>query len=378
MIYLDNAATTYPKPPAVIRAMVRGFFHYGANPGRSGYPMAMATAEQVYSCRQALADFFDASCPEEVVFTQNCTHALNLAVKGCLSAGDHVIVSDLEHNSVLRPLHKLAQQGLIEYNVAPTSSDPDETVENYRRLLRGNTRLIVAAHGSNVTGRVQPIRRLGQLARLKGCLFLVDGAQSAGLLPISMKKDFIDFLCLPGHKGLYGPSGTGVLITPHGARMNTLMEGGTGSQSQERAQPSLMPDRLESGTVNTLGILGLGAGLGYVRDKGPGHLYERQLALAARLYEGLSEIKGIRLYSETPAYGRALPVVSFAAEGLPSEEAAARLAEEGIAVRAGLHCSYLAHHTLGTLKEGLVRASFGSYNRPEEVESFLACVRERF
>ena len=202
MIYLDNAATTYPKPPAVIRAM--------------------ATAEQVYSCRQALADFFDASCPEEVVFTQNCTHALNLAVKGCLSAGDHVIVSDLEHNSVLRPLHKLAQQGLIEYNVAPTSSDPDETVENYRRLLRGNTRLIVAAHGSNVTGRVQPIRRLGQLARLKGCLFLVDGAQSAGLLPISMKKDFIDFLCLPGHKGLYGPSGTGVLITPHGARMNTL------------------------------------------------------------------------------------------------------------------------------------------------------------
>lgn len=375
MIYFDNAATTFPKPKSVRDAVAEAMERYGANPGRSGHKMSMDTAVKVYEAREAVADFFGAENIGDVIFTSNCTHALNFAIKGTVKHGDHIIISDLEHNSVLRPIHALAEKGIASYSVAEVfEGDSDATVEAFRRLIKPNTRMIAVTHASNVWGVRLPIEKLGALAREYDLLFLVDAAQTAGVLPIDMQKLGIDFLCAAGHKSLYGPAGTGVLITPLGAVIDCCFEGGTGSMSSEFGQPTEMPERLESGTVNTSGIIGLGAGVRYVAEHGASNIYRDTMRVAAEIHGGLSKMPKVRLYTNGFKAGTHLPVVSFNIDGIPSEEVTARLSDMGFATRAGLHCAPLAHIKTGTLEIGAVRISVGSMNTRAQAQQLLAAV----
>ena len=355
MIYLDNAATTYPKPPSVRQAVAEAFLRYGANPGRGGHAMAMASAAQVYACREALAEFFGLEDPSSVIFTANCTAALNYVIKGMLGHGGHAVISSCEHNAVIRPLTALAERGVTFTEAAVYPCDQVRTVESFRRAIRPDTRLIVCTHASNVGGWRLPIREIGALAHRFGLPFAVDAAQSAGILPIHMAAENIDFLCMPGHKALYGPMGTGVLLCRGETRLETVLEGGTGSMSLSPEQPSELPDRLESGTVNVPGICGLHAGLRFVRQHGREALAVKETACMRRLYDSVAGVRGIRLHTLRPDVDRTVPLVTLTVVGLPSEAVAAQLAAEGIAVRAGLHCSPSAHRMLATLPQGAVR-----------------------
>ena len=374
MIYLDNAATSFPKPQSVRNSVNLALTKYSANPGRSGHPLAAQTAAMVYRCREAVAQLFGAE-PENVIFTLNCTHALNIAIKGAMPKGGHLIFSDLEHNSVLRPAHALAQDGLAEYSIANvTIGNDDATVAAFRRLIRPNTAMIVCTMASNVVGYRMPIERLAMLAKQHGLIFVVDAAQAAGTMPIDLREIPIDFLCMPGHKGLYGPTGTGILIVGSGIRLHPLTEGGTGSRSAEYDMPEELPDRLESGTVNTVGIAGLLAGVEFVKSKTPMALWRAEMGMTGALYDGLSHIPGVILYTPRPEVGQYAPVVSFNLKRMGSEEAAALLAERGFALRAGLHCSPLAHRHFGTLDCGMVRVSPGAFNSMQDIDRFVGAV----
>ena len=376
MIYLDNAATSFPKPSAVREAVARAMTLYSANPGRSGHPLAVSTAEMVYRCREAAAGLFGAE-PERVVFTLNCTHALNLAIKGAMPQGGHLILSDLEHNAVFRPAYAMRAAGWADYTVARvTLGDDDATVAAFRRAIRPNTAMIVCTMASNVVGYRPPVERLAALAHQHGLIFVADAAQAAGTMPIDIGRLGADFLCMPGHKGLYGPTGTGLLIAASDRPpLHTLCEGGTGSRSADPAMPEELPDRLESGTVNTVGIAGLLAGIQFVRRKTPEALWQAEMRLVGMLYDGLSRIPGVRLYTPRPAVGRYAPVLSFNLRRMGSEQAAAALAARGFALRAGLHCAPLAHRHFDTLDGGMVRVSPGAFNTPGEIERFVFAVR---
>lgn len=386
MIYFDNAATTYPKPRAVLDAMANAFYKYGANPGRAGHTMSLATSEQVYACRDLAAELFHAPGSEAVVFTLNCTHAVNIALKGALVSTSkqkaHVIVSCLEHNAVMRPIHKLAKQGRISYDIARVDFDnDDETVNNFRKLIRSDTALIVCTHASNVCGFRLPIERIGALAReysehnAHKIKFLVDAAQTAGLVPIDMQQCGIDYLCMAGHKSLLGPTGTGMLITSD-TKLDTLIEGGTGSESIRLDQPEFLPDRLESGTINVIGIAGLRAGMAYVKRHGQDRLCNGEVRHIQRLYDALSTQENVRLYTPYPKTGRFTPVLSFNLDGVPSEQVAAQLDKAGIAVRGGLQCAPLAHYTLGTGQMGTVRLSPGTYTTSRDVDDVIYAIRK--
>lgn len=370
MIYFDNAATSFPKPQAVKNAVDEVLLRYGANPGRSGHTLAAETAEKVYETRERVAAFFGAGDVEEVVFALNCTHAINMVLKGILCRGDHVIISDLEHNAVLRPVHAMAEQGIIEYSIAETFDDTAQTVASFENAIRPNTKVIISMHASNVFGIKLPIEALGAMAKKHGIYFVVDAAQTAGIEPIHMQDMKIDFLCVAGHKGLYGPSGTGLLLTPYGAKLRPLIEGGTGSVSYEYAQPDFMPDHLESGTMNTMGVLGLGAGLDFVTRCKPQCISQREMQVLCCIYEALKRCEGIKLYTDKPAAERQVAVLSFNLEGLTSEETAALLNEAGFAVRAGLQCAPLAHKKFGTIQGGTVRVSVGAFNTVEQGYAF--------
>lgn len=377
MIYFDNGATTYPKPRRVLRAVQEAMDKYGANPGRSGHKMAMDTALRVFAVREAFANFFGAEQPEHVVFGQNATHTINLALKGTLKQGDHIVISDLEHNAVLRPVHTLAQRGIITYSIAQVDPNDDAvTAANFSRLIRPNTKMIACTHASNVFGIKLPVKRLGHLAAERDLLFLVDAAQTAGVLDIDIKDARIDFLCAAGHKSLYGPSGTGLLVTPLGGVLDTIIEGGTGSFSADYVQPDIMPDRLESGTVNTIGIIGLGKGLEFVRERTPAALLKHETMLAREAYRHFARTNGVKLYTAEPAVGKNLPVLSFNVGELHSEEIAEQLSRRGIAVRAGLHCAPLAHEKMGTLESGTVRVSIGAFNTLEEIHYLCEIVKK--
>lgn len=366
MIYLDNAATTYPKPPSVVMAMGEALRRFGANPGRGGHPMAMASAEQVFACREEAAALFGAPDPTRVVFTGNCTAALNTVIHGLLKNGGHVVVSDMEHNAVIRPLHAIDG---VSYTEAETFLGDDErTVEAFRRALRPQTRLILCTHASNVTGARLPIARIGALASEHGIPFAVDAAQSAGILPIDVAKQHIDFLCAPGHKGLYGPMGTGLLIGGD-VPLSPLLQGGTGSASLSPYQPSDLPDRLESGTLGVPGICGLLAGLRFVRRRGASHIAAHETAVMRRFYDIVSGCPSVTVYTPYPDTAQAVPMVTLNVRGMPSEETAARLAEAGVAVRAGLHCAPSAHRKLGTLPEGAVRFCPSAFTSAAEAET---------
>ena len=369
MIYLDNSATTYPKPPQVRQAVARALGELGANPGRGGYPMSQRTAQAVYRCRSLAAEFFGAPGPECVVFQPSCTQALNLVLKGALKQGDHVVVSDLEHNAVMRPLTALSARG-VTYTLAKTvPGDNDATLDAFRQAMGPRTKLVVCTQASNVFGFRLPVERIAALCHQYGAKLCVDAAQSAGLVPIHLQRDGIDYLCCAGHKGLYGPMGVGLLVLRDPAdSLAPLVEGGTGTQSRSLAQPEDSPERYESGTLNVPGIAGLEAGLLFVRRQGPQALCQKELALLARLHRQLARFPGVELYTGEPRAPYFLPVLSFNLRGMESEAVGERLGQAGIAVRCGLHCAPLAHQKLGT-QQGTVRVSPSAFTRREEIDA---------
>ena len=284
--------------------------------------------------------------PENVVFTLNCTHAINMVLHGVLNRGDHVVTSDLEHNAVMRPLFKLAADGVISYTTAHVcEGNVETTVENFKKVIKPNTRMIVCMHASNVFGTVLPIAEIAGLCHERGLLFVVDAAQSAGVLPLDMAKTGIDYLCMPGHKGLYGPMGTGLLLCADGEKIRPLLEGGTGSLSAHLYQPPILPDKLESGTGNTPGIFALSAGIGFVQTIGIDEIAQHELSLIRELYDALAMTANVRLYTKRPAAGTHVPLLPFNIAGLHSEETAALLNEAGIAVGGGVDFGPLPHQS---------------------------------
>ena len=371
MIYFDNAATTGKKPQRVVNAVNNALLHLSANPGRSGHTLSEMTASRVFSVREKVAGFFGASGPENVIFTANCTASINYVIKGVLKSGDHCIISDLEHNAVLRPLHKWG----IKYDVAEVSLIDDEiTVNNFKNLITPNTKMIICTGASNVIGRILPIEKIGALCKENGLLFTVDAAQIAGVIPIDMKKMKIDYLCIAAHKGLYATMGTGILVAEKPIN-NTIIEGGTGTNSLEITQPDFLPERLESGTVNVAGIMGIGAGIDFVKTLGVNNIHNREMQLLAPLYNRLKSDENIILYTPDFSAEKYAPVISFDIKGLTSGETGDKLNRSGIAVRAGLHCAPLAHKKIGTQESGTVRISPGIFNTPREIDYLIAKIR---
>lgn len=372
-IYFDNAATSSPKPKCVVDAVHRALTRFNANPGRSGHRTAIEAGRQVLQTRERLKSFVGAEETTGMVFTCNCTDSLNLAIKGSLSRGDHVITSLLEHNSVLRPLNELAQRGRISLTLLPPRDDGFIDPDDIRRALRPQTSLIALTHASNVTGAIQPVAAVGSLAREHGVQYLIDGAQALGGIPVDVQALRCDLYAFPGHKSLLGPQGTGGLYIRPGLELHTLREGGTGTGSDSMLQPRDLPERYESGTVNLPGIAGLGAGCRYVSEN-LSQIMSHERELTGALFEGLSKMPGVVLYSPKDESSRA-GIVSFNLGDLSSSQTADALARSGIAVRGGLHCAPGAHRFLGTLRRGAVRASIGHANTFEEVEVFLNVVK---
>lgn len=361
MVYWDNAATTWPKPTTVRVATCKANLLYGANPGRSGHKMSLAAAEQVYVCRRAVAEFFGLTDSAGVVFTGNCTMALNMVIYGVLRDGGEALTSDLEHNAVMRPLAQYGKFRTVEW-----CRDEQELVERFRRAIGPNTRLLICTHASNVFGVSLPIRRLGELAHRYGLLFCVDAAQSAGVLPIDMEADHIDFLCVAPHKGLYAPMGTGLLLCRNTAILPPFVCGGTGSHSLSMQQPDELPDRLESGTPNTSGICGVRAGIEFVNNRGREAVYQHEIRCLQQVYDRLAGCSSIHFYTPRPQVGNTVPVLSLNVDTIPSEQTAEMLDDHGIAVRAGLHCAPAAHRHFGTLEQGTVRLAPSAFSTAEE------------
>jgi cysteine desulfurase / selenocysteine lyase len=374
-VYLDNAATSFPKPEVVYQAMDRFLREAGANPGRSAHRLAVSAASTVAQVRRLVARFFNAPGPGRVAFTLNATDALNLALKGVLKPGDHVVTTSMEHNSVIRPLRKL-EAGGVAVTVVAASSEGRVAAEDMAAAFIPTTRLVAMTHASNVTGTLQPVTEVGRLCRGRGVRLLVDAAQTAGVYSVDMREMGIDLLAFPGHKGLFGPPGTGGLIVGEGVSLDTWREGGTGSQSESEQQPKLMPDRLEAGTLNSVGIAGLGAGLRFIEETGRQRIEEHERALVRQLLRGLAEIPNVALYGPPPGAERA-SVVSFNLEGWEPQEAAAVLdATFDIQCRAGLHCAALAHRTIDTFPAGTVRFSPGYFNTAAEIDAAVEAVRQ--
>ncbi len=375
MIYLDNAATTWPKPPRVYEAVNRAMRVYGANPGRSGHAMSTTAAAEIYHCREAAARLFGAPGPECVVFTPSCTQAVNMVLKGHLKQGDHVVVSCMEHNAVMRPLQKLSQERGVTFTQAKVvPGDNDATLDAFRKALRANTTLIFCTHASNVWGIRLPIERIAALAREYGIPMAVDCAQSAGVLPLDLQDSGISWLCAAGHKGLYGPMGTGILVAAEPSGLDTLIEGGTGTESRQMHQPESWPERMESGTPNLPGIAGLRAGIEFVEKKGPQRIYQHELGLLDQLYDRLSQTKGVILYTERPRAPYYAPVLSFNIRTMASEEVGQLLDQRGFAVRPGLHCAPAAHEFMGTIEQGAVRVCPSAFTTPNEITAFSRAV----
>lgn len=373
-IYFDNAATSSPKPPGVIAAVQRALTEFNANPGRSGHKAALEAGRCILGTRETLAELLEAEDSSCVIFAFNCTDALNLAIKGSLHIGDHVVTTMLEHNSVLRPLNELAARGQIELTMLSPDADGFINPDDIARSIRGNTSLIVVTHASNVTGAIQPVAAIGEIARKHGIRYLIDGAQALGGMPVSVQALQCDLYAFPGHKSLLGPQGTGGLYIRPGTFLSTLREGGTGSSSDSMLQPAELPERYEAGTVNLPGIAGLGAGIGYV-SRNLSQIMSHERELAASLYEGLRRMHGVQLYSPSEESARA-GIVSFNLGDLSSSQTADALAQADIAVRGGLHCAPGAHRVLGTMRRGVVRASVGHANTFDEVEDFLRTVQK--
>lgn len=370
MIYLDNSATTYPKPPQVIRAVQSAVRAYGFNPGRGGYRQSMQTAQKVYEARETIADFFLLPSPEAVIFTPGCTQSLNMVIKGVLQRGDHVVISSLEHNAVYRPLVQLSRVGEITYDIAEVVIGDDEaTINHFRSAINQHTRMILCTHASNVIGYRLPTERLCALAHSYGVLFCLDAAQSAGVFPIDMENDGYDFVCCPGHKYLYGPMGIGLLLLGKDNMVEPLIAGGTGSISAEPKMPDFYPDRLEAGTQNISGILGLKAGVDFVRQRGIDRIYHQESQLIDRLYRSLQHRDHLHFIGRSDEReGVYAPVLAFTVDDTDSETVAEQLSQQyQIALRGGLHCAPLAHKALQTIDSGVVRIAPSVFTSTEEM-----------
>ncbi len=368
MIYFDNAASTFPKPANVINRMNSIMKYNTANPGRSGHEMSNQNAEIIYGARKTAAEFFGIpDSPENVVFTHSATHAINIVTNGILQNGDSVIISDMEHNSVLRPLAAREKDGMIKLKIAEVSTDDDETVENFRKLIDSDTKMIFVTHASNVKGNTLPVEKLAKLSKENGILFCIDASQTSGHINCNIKSLGADILCTSGHKGLFGPQGTGMIIFNEKIPIKPLIFGGTGGSSLLKTQPLELPESLESGTQNTVGIAGLAEGIKYVKRNGK-RLHETGRKLYGLAFAGLSDCKGIHIYSDK---NNKTPTLAFNIKDFPSEKVTEILNAHGICVRGGFHCAALFHEKMKTTRQGMVRASFSGFNTEMQVLKFI-------
>lgn len=373
MIYLDNGATSFPKPMGMLRAMNECLLDYCGNPGRSGHRMSMRTGEEIYKARKELGKLFHIEDCSRIVFTSNTTEALNLGLKGVLSSGDHVITSAMEHNSVLRPLKALEDCG-VETTIVKCSGDGTLNMDVLKNEVRENTKLIVCTHASNVTGTIMPVKEIGELAKLNDILFMVDAAQSAGCIPIDVNDMNIDLLALPGHKGLLGPMGTGMLFVRENVDIKPLKEGGTGTKSRDLNQPDEFPDGYEAGTVNAPGIIGLGFSSNYVLGLGIENIRNYEEELIAILDEALRNMSSATVYGPWNCRKKT-GIVTFNLNNMSCEEVCDRLnTNYGIASRGGYHCAALAHKTIGTYDTGAVRLSVGPFNTKREIKRAVEAI----
>ncbi len=375
MLYFDNAATSFPKPVSVRKAVEHSFLQFGANPGRSGHKMGMDTTRKIFECRQKAANLFGINDPENIAFTKNCTEAINAVIMSIAKPGDHFIISDLEHNSVLRPLYELKNRGIIDFSVAKVfECDPKKTVKSYEKLIKPNTKMLIATGASNAFGIKLPVKMLAKLANEHGLLFMLDGAQIAGAQKTDMQKDGFDFVCAPGHKGLLGPMGTGLVAAKKPELLQPLLYGGTGSYSLLPQMPEEMPEKLEAGTVNVPGICGLCAGIDFVLKNGEEQIAEKEIELAKMLYSELSAMDNVTLYTQMPEKESHSAVISFNLGDLTGEETAELLSKKEVATRGGFHCAALAHQKMGTEKRGTCRISLGAMSNFDETLKLIKII----
>lgn len=373
MIYFDNAATTLKKPPEVAEAVKNAILTMG-NASRGAHDAALSSMRMLYETREMLCDMFHGDCPERTIFTMNSTMALNIAIQGILSAGDHVITTVLEHNSVLRPLYLMEKRG-ISLTILPADQYGKVCYEDFEKNIGTSTKAIICTHASNLTGNVLDLEYIGDICRRYGLLFIVDASQTAGVLPIDMKKYNISILCFTGHKGLLGPQGTGGLLVKEGITIQPLFAGGSGIHSYSKTQPEEYPTALEAGTINTHGIAGLHAALQYLQQRGQAQLYQKEQKLMKQFYLEVREIPLVRVYGDFEQKERA-PIVTLNIgnyeAALVSDELLTRF---GIATRAGAHCAPLMHEALGTKEQGAVRFSFSHFNTMDEINQGIEAVR---
>lgn len=374
MIYLDNAATTLHKPEGVAEAMITALTSMG-NSGRGAHEATLDASRMIYGTREKLAELFHISDPMRIAFTCNATESLNIAIQGILQPGDHVITSVCEHNSVLRPVYRMAKQG-VTYSLLPADKKGVIQYDQLPGLLKKETKVIVITHASNLTGNVTDLKKISDFAKANGLILIVDASQTAGCIPIDVQELGIDVLCFTGHKGLMGPQGTGGIYVREGIKIAPLKVGGSGVKSFDKEHPDTMPTALEAGTLNGPGIAGLGASVSWLLKQGVEQIHEKELSLARRFLKGIAEIPGITVYGDTDAQMRTA-IVSLNLGDVDSAEMSDWLWEDyGIAVRAGAHCAPLMHKTLGTEQQGAVRFSFSSFNTEEEVDAAIQALKE--
>lgn len=374
MIYLDNAATTMHKPKKVIDAVVCAMSSMG-NAGRGANEASLSASRIIYDTREKLCRFFHGENPRQIVFTNNSTESLNIAIKGLLNPGDHVITTMLEHNSVLRPLYEMKEKG-VELTIIESDKNGRFRLEDMEAAIRPNTKMIVCTNGSNLTGNYVPLKPVGELAKKHDILFVVDASQTAGVFPIDVQDMMIDVLCFTGHKGLLGPQGTGGMYVKEGIKIRPLKTGGSGVQTYSKTHPAEMPTALEAGTLNGHGIAGLHAAMSYLEETGVDHIRAREQELMWRFYEGVKDIPEITIYGDFSTKERCAIVTLNIGEYDSSEVSDALLTEYSISTRPGGHCAPLMHEALGTVEQGAVRFSFSHYNTEEEVDTAIEAVRE--
>ncbi len=375
MIYLDNAATTQKKPPQVLSAVMDALESMG-NSSRGTHGGALRSLRSVFSARAAISRLFNAPGPEQVIFTANATESLNIAIGGLFCQGDHVITTALEHNSVLRPLYRLADAGIISLSIVPADKRGCVDYVEFTRLIQPNTRAIVCTHASNLTGNALDLHTIGSIARAHHLLLVVDASQSAGVLPIDMVSMGISVLCFTGHKGLMGPQGTGGMCVAQGVDIRPLKVGGSGVQSYSHTHPTEMPTRLEAGTLNGHGIAGLGAGVEFLLETGVDTIHAKEIALSRRFYEGVRDIPGVTVYGDFSHWNRTAVVTLNIGDYDSGEVSDALWEDYEIATRSGAHCAPLMHMALGTVEQGAVRFSFSWFNTEEEVDIAINAVKE--
>ncbi|WP_346898605.1 aminotransferase class V-fold PLP-dependent enzyme [Clostridium sp. UBA7503] len=372
MIYLDNAATSFPKPSEVYDQVLNCMKNYCANPGRGSHDMSVKSALKIMETREEICELFNIPSPLNLIFTSNATEALNISIKGALKRGDHVISTVIEHNSVLRPLHSLFEDG-VEVTLVGVDKSGYINFNDIKKEIKKNTKMIITNHTSNVLGSIQDIKSIGRISKDNGIIFMVDASQSAGVIPIDVENDHIDLLAFPGHKGLFGPQGTGGLFIRDGIKLRNFKEGGTGSNSHFMVQPDFVPDQFESGTLNTPGIAGLCEGVKFIKKIGLDNIRKYEEELLWYLLEQIKKLSYVKIYGSDSKKQKSA-VISLNVDGIDASIVGEQLNERGIAVRTGYHCAPLIHDVIGTEYAGTVRVSPGYFNTFEDIEKLVEAI----